>query len=232
MRSFVGNIYLKKRSSKSIELKCNKFKQEYQVNAYEFKSSNALKNLIESQSYLSEEESSFKEKLKESIRDFFQLNDAYNLNKTQLESFAFRIDHFHAMRFQIDEQREELKKIIDDIALEMISETEKYEAMYLNNLKKDFFKITHFDETKTLESELNEIEETFRNSNLLIQAIQDMRQKQDASMSDIQFKLNQMSLVKVQLKATNDFQPNLSLFNQNSSCFFGSNSIRRLLVKL
>ena len=52
-------------------------------------------------------------------------------NKTQLESDVF--DHFQEMRFQIDEHREKLKEKIDDIALEMIDKTKKYEN---NSFKK------------------------------------------------------------------------------------------------
>jgi hypothetical protein len=43
-------------------------------------------------------------------------------------------DHFQEMRFQIDEHRERLKVRIDDIALAMIDDTKKYEALYLKNL--------------------------------------------------------------------------------------------------
>ena len=206
---------------KENRIKCNGCKQVYQVKENHFKSSNALKNLIESQSYLSEDESSLKQKLEASIRDFFQLNDKFNLNKTQVESHVF--EHFQAMRFEIELQREKLKKLIDDIALEMIDETEKYEAMYLNNLKRDLFKSPHFDETKTLENKLNEIEETFRNPNLLIQSIQDMQQRQEASLNDIRLKLNQMTKIKANLKETNEFKPNVSLFDQKEdTSLFGS----------
>jgi hypothetical protein len=170
---------------------------------------------------LSEDESSLKQKLEASIRDFFQLNDKFNLNKTQVESYVF--EHFQAMRFEIDLQREKLKKLIDDIALEMIDETEKYEAMYLNNLKRDLFKSPHFDDTKTLENELNEIEETFRNPNLLIQSIQDMQQRQEASLNDMRLKLNEMTKIKGDLKETNEFKPNVSLFDQKEvTSLFGS----------
>jgi hypothetical protein len=55
---------------------------------------------------------------------------------TKLESDVF--DHFHQILFQIDQHREELKKRIDDIALAMIDEIKKKEAMYLNELKKRF----------------------------------------------------------------------------------------------
>jgi hypothetical protein len=78
-----------------------------------------------------------------------------------------------------------------------------------------------FEQSKRLKDELNEMEETFRNPNLLIESIRDMQQKQEESLKDIQLKLNEMNQVKDNLKATNGFQPNLSLFNQYSSCLFG-----------
>jgi hypothetical protein len=50
-----------------------------------------------------------------------------------------------------------------------------------------------------------------------------MQRKQDESLKDIKFKLNQMNQVKDELKATNEFKPNLSLFDQNEeSSLFGS----------
>jgi hypothetical protein len=103
------------------------------------------------------------------------------------------------MRFQVDEQREELKKRIDDIALAMIDEIKKSEAMYFKELKKRF---SSLDESKSLENELNETEELFRDPNLLIESIRDMQQKQKESLKDIQLKLNQINQVKDDLKAT------------------------------
>ena len=78
-------------------------------------------------------------------------------------------NRFQEIRFQIDEQREELNKRIDDIALVMIDETKKYEAMYLNKPKRrSIVSLRHLTRQKALvESESNEIVETssFRNSN-------------------------------------------------------------------
>ena len=71
-----------------------------------------------------------------SIRKFFEFYDEYQQNKTKLQSKAF--DHFHEMRFQIDEHRERLKERIDDIALAMIEQTKKTEEIYLNSLKERF----------------------------------------------------------------------------------------------
>ncbi len=69
---------------------------------------------------------------------------------------------------------------------------------------------------------MNEIEETFRNPDLLIQSIKEMQQKKEESLNEIQLKFNQLNQVKDHLMATNHFKPNLSLFNQNATSSFGS----------
>ena len=50
---------------KQNKIKCNECKQDFQVSNNDFKSNKTLKNLIESQSYLSEQEISLKQKLEE-----------------------------------------------------------------------------------------------------------------------------------------------------------------------
>ena len=148
---------------------------------------------------------------------FFEFYDEFSQNKAKLESDVF--EHFQEMRFKIDQHREELKKRIDDIALAMIDETKKYQEKYLRDLKESF---SLFDETQSVEDKLNGIEETFRNPHLLIQSIKEMQQKQEASLNEIQSKLNEMNQVKDILKATNKFKPNLSVFNQTEdSSLFG-----------
>ncbi len=129
------------------------------------------------------------------------------------------------MRFQIDEQREELKKKIDDISLGMIDETKKYEAIYLKNLKEKLFEnfSTSFEQTQSLDNELNQIENIFRNPNLLIKTIREMQRKQKESLNEIQFKLNEMNQVRDDLKASNYFMPNLFSFTQDEmTSLFGS----------
>jgi hypothetical protein len=44
-----------------------------------------------------------------------------------------------------------------------------------------------------------------------------MQQRQEVSLKEIQSKLNKINKVKVDLKATNEFKPNLTLLNQESS---------------
>jgi hypothetical protein len=200
-------------------IKCKKCNAEIGVKDKQFKSNEAIVKLIESQSYLSSEEKSLKHELEDSIRKFFDYFDEFNQNRTQLESDAF--EHFQELRFQIDEHREELKKRIDDIALKMIDETKKCQEKYLQDLKESF---SMFDKTKSLEDRLKEIELLFRDPNLLIQTIKEMQQKQEESLKDIQFKLNEMNQVKVFCEETNGFKPNVSSFNQEEggASLFGS----------
>jgi hypothetical protein len=157
-----------------------------------------------------------KHELEESFQKFFESYDEFIQNKSKPESDVF--NHLHEMRFKIDQHREELKKRIDDIALSMIDKTNKCQEKYLRDLKESF---SLFDETQSLEDKLNQIEDKFRNPNLLIQSIQEMQQKQDESLNEIQLKLNQMNQVKDNLIATNYFKSNLSSLSQEDTFLVG-----------
>jgi hypothetical protein len=203
---------------KENRLKCKACNEELGVKGYDFKSNEAISKLIESHSYLNEEEMSLKRELEDSIRTFFEFFDEFNQNRTKLDLDVY--NHFHEVRFKIDEHREELKKRIDDIALKMIDETMIYEAMYFKDLKEVF---SSFDETKSLQIKLNDVEETFRKPNLLIKSIKELQRKQEESLKDIQLKLNEMAIVKDHLTATNYFKPNATSFNQEEgTSLFGS----------
>ena len=67
----------------------------------------------------------------------------------------------------------------------MIDETKKYEVMYLNSLREKLLDTLPIDQSKSLENQLNEIEDTFRNPNLLIETIKEMQLKQEESLNEI-----------------------------------------------
>jgi hypothetical protein len=203
---------------KQNSIKCKECNAEFGAKNNQFKSNEAFAKLIESHSYLSEDEFRLKEELEVSLRKFYQFYDELNQNKSKLESDVF--DHFEEMRFQIDEHRENLKKKIDDIALAMIDETKLYEAMCMKNLRVRF---SSLDDSKSLQIKLSELEDTFRHPNLLVETIKEMQQKQEESMSDIQLKLTEMKQVKDILSETNFFIPSLTLLNhQGDTSLFGS----------
>jgi hypothetical protein len=203
---------------KQNKIKCKACNTEFEVKNNQFKSNEGISKLLESQSYLNETEIKLKHELEASIRKFFEFYDEFVLNKSKLESDVF--DHFQEIRFKIDQQREELKKRIDDIALAMIDETKKYQEKYLKELKESF---SSYDDSQSLQIKSSEIEEKFRDPNLLIESIRDMQLKQEESSRDIQSKLNEMNQVKDNLIATNYFKPNLPSLNQEGdTSLFGS----------
>jgi methyl-accepting chemotaxis protein len=182
-------------------IKCVKCAENFPIKGHDFKSNKTLKQLIEDKSYLSEEEMNLKKNLEESIRKFFGFYDEFILNKSKVDTIVF--NHFQELRFKIDEHRERLKAKIDDVALEMIEQTKKCEAEYLKEVKVTL--LSSFDHSKSLDKDLEEIEEFFRNPNLLIQSIKEMQQRQEESLKEIQSKLNEINQVKVDLKAANEF---------------------------
>ncbi len=92
--------------------------------------------------------------------------DEFNQNKTKLNWDVF--NHFHEIRFQIEEQRE---------------------------------RYFSFDGMESLEDKSNDIEDTFRDPNLLI-AIKDMQHKLETALNDIQSKLYQMNFARKQINST------------------------------
>jgi hypothetical protein len=70
---------------------------------------------------------------------------------------------------------------------------------------------------------MNQIEEIFRNTNILIESIKEMQQKHEESLKEIQSKLNQMAKIKDNLEAANEFKPNSSFLRQvEDTSLFGS----------
>jgi hypothetical protein len=203
---------------KEKRIKCKECNGEFQIKDNQFKSNEAFKKLIESHSYLSGEELSLKQDLEVSVRKFFEFYEDLNQNKSKLESDVF--EHFEEIRFQIDEQRERLKVKIDGIALAMIDEIKKHEAMCMKHLKVRF---SSLDDSKSLQIKLSELEDTFRHPDLLVETIKEMQQKQEESLNEIQLKLSEMNQVKDILSETNSFIPNLTLLNQEGgTSLFGS----------
>jgi len=192
-------------------IKCVECKQEFQVHDNEFKSVEVLKKLLDDQLYLSDEETSVKQKIEDSIRMFYQLYEEFLLGKNSLDLNCH--NHFQELRFQIDEHRENLKAKIDEVALEMIDKTKQLEAKYLTSLN-----AISVESNKTLDIEIKETEEAFRNPTLLIESIREMQRKQEDDVEMIKLKINELRSANDYLKESNEFKPNLS-FRQD---LFGS----------
>jgi hypothetical protein len=195
------------------KIKCVECKQAFEINDNDFKLNTLVKKQLDEHVYLNDEELSLKTQIEDSIRQFFQMYEEFTLNKTKLDLDVY--NHFQEIRFKLDEHREELKAKIDDIYMEMIEKTKKFEATYLKSLKDQLYASLKSFETKSIEASLKETENTFRNPNLLIESIREMQREQEEEMVELKLKLDEQSQVKDNLMSMNEFKPNLS-FSQDS----------------
>ena len=70
---------------------------------------------------------------------------------------------------------------------------------------------------------MTEKEDIFRNPNLQIESIKEMQHEHEESLKEIQSKLNQMTKIKDNLEATNEFKTNSSFLRQiEDTSLFGS----------
>jgi len=201
----------KSTTNKSKKMKCGDCKQDFEIiKDTDFKTIEIIKKQLDQLVYLSDEELALKNKIEDSIRQFFQFYEQFTLNKTNLAH-----NHFQEIRFKLDEHREELKQKIDDIYMEMIQKTKTFEVAYLKSLESKLKASLKSFEIKSLEQSLNETEESFRNPNLLLESIRGMNRQHEEAISELKSKLDALSKVKDELTGTNEFKPNLS-FNQDS----------------
>jgi hypothetical protein len=139
--------------------------------------------------------------------------DGFKLSKTKLDLDSH--NHFQEVRRKIDEHREKLKEKIDEIYMEMIEQTKEFEASYLKSLNEKLEASLKLYEKKTVNDELNDLDETFRNPNLSIKTIQEMQYNEEKAIDRIQSKLYEMSQIKDNLIVSNEFKPNLT-FDKDS----------------
>ena len=198
---------------KQNKIKCSKCKQEFGVKDTDFKSVKAYNKLLLDQVHLSQIEINLRLKIEESIKIFYERYEELTQSKNLLDLDCH--NHFQEVRRQIDLQREKLKKKIDKIALEMIENTKKIEASCLNSLSDDLNSFLKCVLTKSIGEDLKEVAEKFRDPQLLIKTIEEMNLKQQEAIATIQSKLNEMTRIKEDIKASNQFKPNLT-FEMNS----------------
>ncbi len=164
-----------RRLVKQNKIDCPKWKYEFSVEK-NLKKNKFLQKLLDEQDYLSKKEIFIKQKIEGSIKVFFEMCEESILSKNFLNLDCH--NNFQEIRFQFDYHREQLKEKIDYIYKEMIEKTKEFKASYLKNFNAKLEVSLKSLDTKSIEDELKQMKETFRNLNLLIEPIQDMQLKQ------------------------------------------------------
>ena len=110
--------------SKANKIKCLNCNEEF-PKSKRFKSNQLAKQFIDSDSHLNEEQKSTKQSITNMLSQFDFLLEGFKSNQATFEINVSK--QFDKIRFKTDLQREELKKKIDEIALEMIDQTKERE---------------------------------------------------------------------------------------------------------
>jgi hypothetical protein len=168
---------------KQNKIKCVECNQEFPVNDIEFKSVKLIQKQLNNKLYLSDNEKCLKQQIDESIRDFYKLYEEFTQNKTILDLDVH--NHLNELRFQKDEHREKLKQKIDDIALGMIEQTKKFEVLYLKSLNETLVVSLESYNKKSIDDDFKEIDELFRDPNLLLESIQGLQRKEQMQLETL-----------------------------------------------
>ena len=211
-----GEHLIEKDVEKQSKIKCATCKEEFVAKGNEFKNNNHIQKQLDDQLHLSVEEISLKQKIEDSFKLFYQMYEEFSLSKNKLD-LDFH-NHFQEIRRKIDEHRENLREKIDDIYMEMIEKTKEFETSYLKSLNQNF--TSHFQsyDIKSINEELKEMEDKFRDPNLSVESFGQIQLRQnEAILPIIKEEINLMSQIRDNLKVSNQFKPNLSF----DEIFFG-----------
>ena len=99
-------------------IKCKTCGDGFIVDNIKIKENKFLKNYLESEHHLSNEEKQIKNEIHDLFKQFQELSTQYSVDQGNIESDLHK--HFAEIKRQIDIQRETLKEKIDTIALDLI----------------------------------------------------------------------------------------------------------------
>ena len=163
-----------------------------------------LANLLASKSHLSNEEKTTKRAIQDLIHQLEELQHLV-ITSTKPEMELTTFEHFTEIRRQIDIQREELKRKIDEIALKLIDQTKKREEIYKSKLKEIISPIVNTDLATFTQLMANE----FRRPNLLIEEAERLKNEHVHKLAEFKAKLKEFSSLGKEIKSI-EFEPRLN----------------------
>jgi hypothetical protein len=194
---------------KSIRCMVQECQQTFELAANEFGSNVALKSFYENEFYLSKEEKSLKNSLENDLKKVFELNKSFEENKKDFHSKSER--HFQDIRIQIKFFYEQAIKNIQKCYSYMKEKVENAEKSCLSRIKIPYM--------ESHETKLMNLNEKFRDPNLTIDSINEMKQKQQLKIKAIQSEIDKLNQLKDSLKDSFKFKPNLNFTKDSFGTF-------------
>ena len=187
-------------TSKNGMIKCLICLIDFDVPTSGFEANLALTNLLNSESYLSAEEKSIKRELNYLIERLKYMHGIVKSKHQIMEVTSF--DHFSEIRRQIDIRREELyakidnnkeepKAEIDEIALQLIEQTREREEACKSKLDKTISGVVNTDLAKIAQYFAHE----FRKPNLQFEEAKHLKDEYELIFVDFKAKVNEIASI-------------------------------------
>jgi hypothetical protein len=169
-----------------------------------FKPNEMARNLISSNTHLSEHERSLKAKITDSLENLQRMYDSFMNKEPHLKALNF--EHFTQIRDDINAQRDALKRDIDIMADTMLKQTELFEFTCKEKLK-----LVKLD-TLTLNKDrfrriADELEDEFQKASLNMLAIENLNDEIRQKSEHIADKLNDYNEISERISESSFEKP-------------------------
>jgi hypothetical protein len=215
-----GHTLCKEHLRACTTIDCLPCKREFiNLNENSFVTNIVVANLVKDENFLSQDEHDCKQTIIELFSSFEQCLDELSQTQSGFELEFF--EHFQEIRRCIDIHRENahfqrFKSKIDEISLSMIDRTHVFEKRYfasLNNVLKQQIQPIQIGSID-VEEETKKLNEFLRQSNITLDSIKAIHDKQAVNVSDLKLKLDEIAALKDHLKS-NQFVPSLTFKGEN-----------------
>jgi hypothetical protein len=208
-----GHTLCKKHLSDSNIINCFPCRKNFIISKSQFMPNYVVKNLIDDHDFLSLEEKCLRDEIEESYASLNELNEHFQQLHETFQTFELEFhEHFQEIRRQIDIHREEdkinsINNKKEDVCLSMIDRIKVFEKENFhkfNKLIEDA--LTYKMVPLNLEVESLNLRELFRDPDLDLALLKQMKWRESANVFNLTKNINQMEYVREQLKS-NTFKP-------------------------
>ena len=171
-------------------IKCKTCDDEFNVPDVGFKTNKFAARILSNQTHLSKEEQKLKKDITAMNHQLAELLSTLNSEKSSIEVACS--DRFSDIRRQIDIHRELVKQKVDTIALNMIYQTKVEEAKFLQKIRANIDRVIKVN----IEKEEATFEKMFRQSNLLIDEVKELKNELDNNIQLLKSVIDELILTK------------------------------------
>ena len=227
-----GHATCNEHLQRNIKIDCKKCFASFETTKEKFMSIAILKDLLDSDLYLSDEEKFRKSNIEKSWIDYQQLNEEF-LNASNVDFYLQCERHFKSIRHSIDEQQKINLITAAPTALQMKRDLDKFENVYIKKINKAFEKQTeHIYPSLDLEKLKEELKEILRDPFLDIDKIKGIEIANNKSLDQIRSHIYVINDVRDHL-VSNKFYTNVNVdtFGILSLNPYESNLTSEILLK-